>query len=120
MGTKTTTEGITSAHELKEAMRQAGSHYWDADTMRFFCSRGPFQVTPCALGVLFCTSEQFKASDGSRAPRMWSVRLWDGETVHEVGKFNAYSRHEALAILKRAKACQSVAQLDAMHMEQSA
>ena len=47
---------IDSPDELKRAMREAGSHYWDKDTMRFFRSRGPFQVTPCAEGVLFCTS----------------------------------------------------------------
>lgn len=102
---------IRTAHELVEEMRQAGSHYWNKDTMRFFRSRGPFQVTPCALGVLFCTSERFEAADRSRA-RKWSVRLWTGETVLDVGKFNAYSRHQALRLLARAKQFRSASELD--------
>lgn len=96
-----TIQKITTAHELVEAMRQAGSHYWDADTMRFFRSRGPFQVTPCAHGVLFCTSEQFVGSDGFRAKRRWNVRLWTGDTVREVGEFNSMTRHQAIALLWR-------------------
>lgn len=92
---------IETAEDLVRAMRESGSHYWDADTMRFFRSRGPFHVTPCKAGVLFCTSEQFKDSGGFVAPRKWSVRLWDGVNVKDVSEFNELTRHQAIALLKR-------------------
>lgn len=85
---------MDSIYEVKRANRQAGKHFFDADTMRFFKSRVSNDVEPLPNGAaLFITSEQFEMADRSyRAPRKYTIRLAlpDGDIV-EVGKFQAFN-----------------------------
>lgn len=69
--------------EVRQAARSAGSHFFDPDTTRFFRSKYP--DTAIRLDVeprvwVFWTSEQFVATDGTKSPRAWSVRVFvDGD-----------------------------------------
>lgn len=70
---------------IKQANRDAGQHYFDADTMRFFRSR----VMPHVYGGrIFVTSEQ----NGYDHPRAWSVReaMPDG-SIETIGEFQEYA-----------------------------
>jgi hypothetical protein len=47
-------------------------------------------------GRFFITSEQFEASDGTRAPRMYTVRVAnDDGSVDEISKFQAFDNLRA-------------------------
>lgn len=87
-------QDIYTAAELVSAMKETGSHFFDRDAMRFFDSRGPLCVTPTPAGVYFVTSERFHSLTGME-PRRWTVRLWDGETVHECGEFQEHATRAA-------------------------
>jgi hypothetical protein len=66
--------------QMKRANEQAGLHFFDRDTMRFFRSR----VAPGIYsGRVFITSEQFDAS----SPRLYTVRALrnDGSTTELSG-----------------------------------
>jgi hypothetical protein len=71
--------------QIKQANRDAGQHYFEPDTMRFFKSRVMDFVTG---GRFFVTSEQ----NGYNAPRMWSVReaMPDG-SIESYSEFQEYS-----------------------------
>src|SRR5262245_32369660 len=71
--------------QLKRANAEAGQHYFEPSTMRFFRSRVMPTVT---AGRLFVTSEQ---SDYN-APRFWTVREFmpDGG-IETVGEFQEYT-----------------------------
>lgn len=86
--------------ELKEANREAGFHFFDRDSMRFFRSRVlPNLYVGCG-GIYFVTSEQF--SDASK--RSFTVRVFDPATasVDTFGDFNELDRAEALTLARRA------------------
>ena len=70
--------------QIKQLDREAGHHFFEADTMRFFNSR----VSSVTFGSYFVTSE--KGPDNIRA---WSVRRIDSGTkqVITVGEFQGYS-----------------------------
>ena len=67
---------IWTMDEIKSVNAAAGYHYFDASTMRFFRSRVGDTVYQGHGGVYFVTSEQFVASDGTRFPRKYTVRLF--------------------------------------------
>lgn len=71
--------------DIKRANRDAGHHYFEPDTMRFFKSRVMDFVTG---GRFFVTSEQ----NGYSEPRMWSVReaMPDG-AIESYSEFQEYS-----------------------------
>ena len=82
---------ILDIHELREAVKAAGSHFFDADSMRFFDSRILPGVWNAADGsAYFVTSERFRGSGGYIGPRLFSVRRWANGTVDTVGKFQAH------------------------------
>lgn len=51
-----------------------GRHFFDASSKRFFASRMPHYGLEGPGGCFFVTSEQFVASDGTKAPRLYTVR----------------------------------------------
>lgn len=81
--------------EIKQINREKGCHFFDRDTMRFFCSRvhGPGYRFGESR-VLFVTSEQFVDDwNGYSEPRKYTVRIMDLDTgtVDEIGKFQEYA-----------------------------
>lgn len=83
---------FNSIEGCKLANRQAGQHWFDADTLRFFASRISHNLyrTPDG-GALFVSSEQYRSSRGS-APRRYTLRriLRNGH-VETVGEFQQYA-----------------------------
>ena len=82
--------------EIKRASRIAGSHWFDAGSMRFFRSRILDTVYQGGGGVYFVSSEQFEGSSG-RAPRMFSIRKFNPLTadISTFGPFNEMARERA-------------------------
>jgi hypothetical protein len=77
--------------------KKAGSHFFDADTMRFFASRVWRAVHKGPGGIFFITSEQFRPMSGNPHPRLYTVRQFfgarapkDGGAIDTVGEFQAY------------------------------
>ena len=83
-----------STDDIMDANRRAGSHFFDADTMRFFKSRVSPQAYAGRLGFLyFLTSER-----NLDQPREYSVRLFDPEQpagIETVGEFGQYTTSAA-------------------------
>lgn len=74
--------------DVRSANKNAGLHFFNADTMRFFRSRVESQLIG---GRLFVTSEQ--APD---APRRYTVRLaGDDGDIHSVGDFQEHATYKA-------------------------
>jgi len=106
----TTNSVIYSIDDLRKAAADLGSHYFDADTMRFFGSRvleGIYRpsVSESPRSGLFVTSERYEnPGTGYTAPRRYSIRRFtithttrsgDGMPVDviefdTVGEFQAY------------------------------
>ena len=86
-------------YDIQLAHRQAGGHFFDPDSMRFFSSRiqnNPPHVGPG--GVFFVTSEQFISGDRlARGPRRYTVRAWnpDYPTAVESIDFQAHATSRA-------------------------
>jgi hypothetical protein len=92
-----TSRWYTSINEIRIEAKRAGSHFFDADTMRFFGSR----VLPTVYGGrYFITSEQDNYGNGARA---YTVRIaLDKGNVDTVGAFQAYAtRAQAVKAIKR-------------------
>ena len=80
--------------QLRLAVSGTGSHFFDADAMRFFNSRletGGFEVN---AGTVFITSEQFD----DETPRLFTVRLFHNGSVTDIGGFQ---RHKTLDSAKK-------------------
>jgi hypothetical protein len=105
----TTAKPLNSISDIVRQHDAAGSHWFEADTMKFFKSQVsashcyPSEAQRCTY---FVTSEQ--PPDGARA---WSVRKasWDRANISTVGEFcgykklaNAGNTAKALAGLKEA------------------
>lgn len=77
--------------DIRCQMVANGSHWWDADTMRFFKLRVHPRVYQGSGGIYFVTSEK-----GPSGVRACSVRRFNPEQdlrdVETVGAFNCYSR----------------------------
>jgi hypothetical protein len=71
---------------IRQASRESGSHFFDADTMRFFGSR---VLDTVYAGRLFITSER---SGFDNPVRSYTVREFmpDG-SIETVGEFNGYA-----------------------------
>lgn len=67
---------IWGVGDIRRAMDAAGSHWWDADSMRFFGSRVHSTLYHGPGGIYFVTSEE-----PPHGPRMYSVRQFHPETV---------------------------------------
>lgn len=86
--------------ELKEMSREAGSHFFDRDSMKFFHSRILPNLYTGPGGVFFVTSEQY--NDDS--PRGYTVRKYNPAiaSIETIGDFNTHTREPALATAKQA------------------
>lgn len=89
--------------EIKQANQDAGQHFFDRDTMRFFRSRILRDVIG---GRFFITSEQFVYSDGVPEPRRYSVRMVDDRGhIETVGDFQGYeTAAQARAVARKMSA----------------
>jgi hypothetical protein len=79
---------IYSNEQLKQFARQEESHYFDADTMRFFNSHLLPGFHHTEKGLIFITSEKFDY----KSPRLYSVRIMrDNGRVDNVSEFQEFS-----------------------------
>lgn len=85
--------------KIKRGSLDAGSHFFEPGTMRFFSSRVLDRVHYGADGVyFFVTSEQFVPSSGPAHARRYTVRKWDKSNpsqVETVGEFQQYGSRAA-------------------------
>lgn len=86
---------FNSAAEIKAAVRDGGSHFFDDDTMKFFGSRVEQGVYGPG-GHVFITSERGPDYPGHRVGRRWTVReVVERESgrlcVDTVGNFMQFS-----------------------------
>ena len=85
-------------HGIREANRDAGHHWFDEDTLRFFGSK----ISESSFdGRYFVTSE----SNFDRSARLYSIReaMSDGQ-VATVGEFQEFAtRAQAIAAINRLK-----------------
>jgi hypothetical protein len=65
---------------IQQEMRARGSHWWDADTMKFFATTVDPEVYEGPGGVYFVTKDKSGFGD---APKYWTVRGYDTER-HDV------------------------------------
>lgn len=84
-----TATGYQSIDAIKSANRDAGMHFFEASTLRFFRSRIGRTVY---RGKYFVTSEQFVDSRGVAHARRFTIRVAgpDGD-INTVGEFQAYA-----------------------------
>lgn len=82
-----TTDRTWTVNDIQTAVRAAGSHWFDPDTMRSFGTRVLPSVYQGDGGVFFVTSE--KQFDGTRG---YTVRRFtpDGASIHTVGELAGY------------------------------
>lgn len=73
--------------QIMAANAQAGRHFFERDTLRFFKSRVSDRTYPAADGrTFFVTSERHRND-----PRRYTVRVTrDGADIDTVGGFQAY------------------------------
>lgn len=84
---------IYTVEQLKRAVSETGSHFFDKDTMRFFKSRVAPGVIHTDTGLVFITSEQFETWYPSyyRDARKYTVRkLTEFGDIVEIGEFQQY------------------------------
>ena len=80
--------------DIERANADAGGHWFDAGSMRFFSSRIGQNVYQGPGGYFFTTSEQNRGMlSGYVYPRLYSVRQFHLETgdVDTVGTFQGYA-----------------------------
>lgn len=89
--------------DIRLRHRQAGGHWFDADTLRFFRSRVGSRVWPVSDGWLFVSSEQFASSQGQASPRRYTIRKVRPDLrIETIGDFQQYaSRSGAVAAVER-------------------
>lgn len=82
----------STIYDLKLRNHNAGFHYFEPSTMRFFASRVSDEIWPLPDGsALFVTSEKFKGFRAPDGPRLYSIRIMfpDG-SVDTVGEFQQF------------------------------
>jgi hypothetical protein len=89
---------------IKAANAEAGYHWFEPGTLRFFASRVGDTVYQGPGGVYFVSSEQFKMTGRPDGPRRYTVRRFLPETgaVVTVGPFCESSRVDCVRACKRA------------------
>jgi len=82
---------------IRETDHRAGRYFFSADTMRFFNSRILPTVYEGPGGIYFITSEKFRGSDGTSAPRKYTIRQFipDPVNIRSVAGFNQMSKPQA-------------------------
>lgn len=90
-------------YDIELANKQAGQHFFDRDTMRFFRSRVCGEIASLPNGAaLFVTSEQFEYR-GDRHARKYTIRMArpDGH-IDQVGNFQWFgSRDSAVRMMRK-------------------
>lgn len=96
--------------DMKTIASRCGSHFFDADSMRFFGSR-IYDIKPVSDGWLFITSEKRPRSDDPRAYTLRKFAIADdstGITIDTIGEFQQYgSLARARTALKHLRAADS-------------
>ena len=83
--------------QLRLAVSGTGSHFFDADTMRFFNSRLETGGFGHDAGIVFVTSEQFDDD----AMRGYTVRIFKDSSVDDIGGFQRFKTlDDAMALVK--------------------
>lgn len=85
-------------NEIMDEAREAGSHFFDDATMRFFSSR----ILPTVYkGCYFITSERDVYRDSN--PRIYTVRMYlGGGNIETVGEFGQYrTRQQAQSAIRK-------------------
>ena len=118
--------GYLSITQVRRLNQEAGRHFLDASTMRFFDSRTARRAYLTRDGALafFVTSERFMPFDGPASPRTYSVRvlqLTTGETprtlrgdIETVGAFEQYATRRQADRAARAMAVDPSDYLDSI------
>lgn len=79
---------FSTISHIKKSNKDAGNFFFSLDTMYFFDSRIESAVIG---GRLFVTSEQCHHSDGSKEPRLFTIRVAaDDGDIETVGKFQEF------------------------------
>jgi hypothetical protein len=89
-----------TVNQIEKANREAGQHWFDRTTLRFFSSRIMGETRDVGRFVLFVSSER----ENERTPRLYTIRKFTKETgsVGTVGDFQQYgSRGEALGAMRK-------------------
>ena len=88
MATHVERDGYDTISEIRQANEDAGLHFFEPATMRFFNSK---IASRAVFGRhVFVTSEQFVGSDHVAQPRRYTLRsCYDGK-VNTVGDFQQY------------------------------
>lgn len=77
-----------SIRTIKQANKEAGQHFFDRSTMRFFNSR----VCRKVIGNYFVTSEQFD----HKSPRLYTLRRVDDRGhIDTIGEFQSFATSRA-------------------------
>lgn len=86
-----------SIHDIEIASRNVGSHWFDADTKRFFRSRVMAEVFQGAGGIYFVSSEK-----GPNGVRRFTVRKFNpvDADISTFGPFNELTREKALRVAR--------------------
>jgi len=85
---------IPTEYNLVRAARLAGSHWFDADTMRSFGSKlGAIRSTPTR--ILFLSSERDRHGHWHGGKRRYTVRAFDGLSVYSVSEFGEFATSAA-------------------------
>lgn len=79
--------------QIVRATKDGGSHFFDPETMRFFCSRISDKIHHGPGGIFFVTSERFN----SVSPRYYTVRQFNPATasINTVARFQGYKTSES-------------------------
>jgi hypothetical protein len=91
---------IRTIAAIKAVSKQAGKHFFDKETMKFWKSRVYDDLYHCPDGrILFITSEQY-----GELPRLYKVREFNTETarISTLGEFQGY-QSKAAAMCAAAK-----------------
>ena len=90
---------MTTIASIKRANHEAGQHWFEPDTMRFFNSRILSHTWPAADGrAYFITSERRDGwNEVPRPRRRYTIRVAmdGGRDINTVGEFQAYATADA-------------------------
>lgn len=97
---------IWSIDDVIRVNEDAGQHFFDRSSMRFFRGRVLQDVYAGPAGVWFVTSEQYESSTGQCAARMYTVRrLNEDGSIGGLGEFNTIgTAHRAKKMARLAAA----------------
>jgi len=84
---------------IKDRNDNAGQHFFDKSTLRFFSSRFSDDVFQGPAGVFFVTSEQLKGFDCPDGKRLYTVRQFHPDTA-KVSTSGKFQEHHSLRSAK--------------------